>query len=222
MRHEAPIEAGRHVPERQCALTRERAPKYALLRLVVGPDGLPCVDLVGRAPGRGVYVRASRDVLTGALTDKGVRRAFRGKARPLPPGEAEAVVEETCRRLEARMLDLLALARRAGACDVGLAATLRALERDPALVVVTATDLSKGTMNKVAEAVRGRENVRNDGRAGVRWIRLGTKADIGSRLGRTDVGVLGLRRSPPTTRLGWEADRRRGLRPVEAEGEVTS
>lgn len=120
------------------------------------------------------------------------------------------------------MLDLLGLARRAGACEIGFEATLRALERDPGLVVVTATDLSEGTMNKVANAVRGRGNVRHGGRSGVRWIRLGTKADIGSRLGRTDVGVLGLRRSPPTTRLGWEADRRRGLRPVEAGGEVDS
>lgn len=202
------------LPLRQCALTRERAPKHTLLRLAVGPDGIPFVDLVGRAPGRGVYVRASREVLTGALTAKGARRAFRGRARPLAEAEAEAVVEETYRRLEHRMLDLVALARRAGACEIGLDATLRALEREPDLVLVTATDLSAGTEKKVAEAVRRR--------TGVRWIRLATKDEIGSRLGRTDVGVLGLRRSPPTTRLGWEADRRRGLRSVQAQGEVTS
>ena len=215
-----------HVPERQCAITRERAPKHALLRLAVGPDGVPFVDLMGRAPGRGVYVRSSAEVLTGALTAKGARRAFRGRARPLPLPDAEAMVLETYRRLEERMLDLLGLARRAGACEIGLDATLRALETVPGLVVVTANDLSEGSMNKVREAVHGRRGTHKgadggDGPGG-RWIRLATKAEIGSRLGRTDVGVLGLRRSPPTTRLGWEADRRRGLRPVEAEGEVTS
>ena len=38
---------------RQCAVTRARLPKEALIRLVVDPDGQVVVDLLDRAPGRG-------------------------------------------------------------------------------------------------------------------------------------------------------------------------
>ena len=43
-----------HEPMRQCVVTRERAPQRALLRLALGPSGEAYVDVLGRAPGRGV------------------------------------------------------------------------------------------------------------------------------------------------------------------------
>ena len=46
-------------------MSKERAPKETLLRLALDPDGKPFVDLLARAPGRGVYVAAEELVRSG-------------------------------------------------------------------------------------------------------------------------------------------------------------
>ena len=45
-----------HVPERTCILTREQAPRAALIRLALGPDGAVAPDIRARAPGRGAWI----------------------------------------------------------------------------------------------------------------------------------------------------------------------
>ena len=43
----------RHQPERTCIVTREVGPPDAMIRFVVGPDGVVVPDLRHRLPGRG-------------------------------------------------------------------------------------------------------------------------------------------------------------------------
>src|SRR5687767_2720275 len=113
-------------PRRWCAMTRARANKAELFRLALDPNGKPFVDLLARAPGRGVYVSPAS--LRDALQSKGLDRVFKGKAKKLSPEEIEAVVNETIRRLEARIVELVGLARRAGVAELGMDAVLRSLE----------------------------------------------------------------------------------------------
>ncbi|HET6224250.1 MAG TPA: DUF448 domain-containing protein, partial [Dongiaceae bacterium] len=57
-------------PLRRCLVTREVLPKTDLVRFVVGPDGVLVPDVAGRLPGRGLWVKAQRDVLAAAVAKR--------------------------------------------------------------------------------------------------------------------------------------------------------
>lgn len=188
-------------PERQCALTRARAPKETLLRLSLDPDGKPFVDLLARAPGRGVYVQSS--ALSRALEPKGLKAVFKGKARPLNQEEIEATVKGTARRIEDRIVELIGLARRAGALEIGIDAVLRSLEGGIAAIAVVACDASDRTVRKVEEAL---------GPAAL--VRASTKESLGHLFGRDEVGVVAVHPSKLADRISAESVRLAGLSDV--------
>lgn len=187
---------------RQCVVSRERLPKAELLRLVVGPDGSVAVDLLDRAPGRGVYVRAARDAVLKAL-GKGIGRTFKGRVRPMAPEAVHSLVEETCERLEDRLVDLVALARRAQVVAIGMDAVVDALSNPrPAEVVAHTSDVSDRSLRRVKAFAP----------PATRFVELKiSKADFGSKLGRNDVGVVAIRPSALAIRIVAEAVRRDGL-----------
>lgn len=170
-------------PTRQSAVSKRREDRSKLLRLTLGPDGQPFVDVLGRAPGRGVWVAPGE--LREALSAKGLERAFRGKARKLGPDAIEALLVEASGRLEQRLLDLVGLARRAGALAYGMDAVLGRLSgRAEGIIVLTAVDLSDRSSAKVEEAV-------GVGR-GVEWVRSSTVERLGRAIGKETVGVLAI------------------------------
>ena len=57
-------------PDRKCIATGEVQPKYGLIRFVAGPDGQIVPDVLGKLPGRGVYVAADRAALELAVKKK--------------------------------------------------------------------------------------------------------------------------------------------------------
>ena len=50
-------------PERKCIVSGESQPKVGLIRFVVGPEDMIVPDILGRLPGRGIYVGADRAAL---------------------------------------------------------------------------------------------------------------------------------------------------------------
>ena len=63
-------------PERKCIATGEIQPKEGLIRFVLGPDGQVVADVLGKLPGRGVYVTASRSALDTAVKKRLFARGF--------------------------------------------------------------------------------------------------------------------------------------------------
>ena len=53
-------------PERKCIVTGDSQPKFGLIRFVVAPDGQVVPDILGKLPGRGMYVSAERAALDAA------------------------------------------------------------------------------------------------------------------------------------------------------------
>src|ERR1700733_13639030 len=53
-------------PLRMCLVTREELPKDALVRFVVGPDHSIVADLSCNLPGRGLWVKSTREAITTA------------------------------------------------------------------------------------------------------------------------------------------------------------
>ena len=64
------------VPQRMCAVCRERHDKAELLRIVKSADGKISVDLSGKLQGRGMYICKNADCIKNAAKRRVVERAF--------------------------------------------------------------------------------------------------------------------------------------------------
>lgn len=128
----------RDEPERRCVVTRESGPKAGLLRFVIAPDGVVVPDLACKLPGRGIYVSADAATLAKAVGKGHFSRA--AKCAVTVPPDLAARVEA---QLEARVVDLVALARKAGQAVCGLEKTKAALVAGDAALLLQAADGSE-------------------------------------------------------------------------------
>ncbi|MCF7930123.1 MAG: YlxR family protein [Acholeplasmataceae bacterium] len=58
------------IPMRTCVVTKEVLPKKSLVRVAATKEGLVSVDLNGKAPGRGAYLKLSKEVINLAKKNK--------------------------------------------------------------------------------------------------------------------------------------------------------
>lgn len=125
-------------PERRCIATGARGPTEPMVRFVLGPDGAVVPDLAGRLPGRGAWVTSAREALERACAKGLFARAFRAPAR-VPP-DLVALVEAGLAR---RLMDSIALARKAGLATTGFDAVKSRLKKGPVAVLIEAADGSE-------------------------------------------------------------------------------
>ncbi len=62
------------IPMRSCVVTKEKLPKYELIRVVRTPDGNVIIDLNGKANGRGAYLKKDLEVFEKARKSKILNR----------------------------------------------------------------------------------------------------------------------------------------------------
>lgn len=125
----------REEPERRCIVTRETGPKAGLIRFVAGPDNEVVPDLAERLPGRGLWVSANAGALRRAAAKGYFARAAKSPLKA--PPDLEARVEAL---LASRVIDLIALARKAGQAVAGLEKTKAALVSGEAVLLLQAAD----------------------------------------------------------------------------------
>jgi len=131
-------------PERRCIVTGESQPKAGLIRFVVGPDAQVVPDLMGRLPGRGMYVVADRDAIAKAAT-KGLFSRAAKQVVKAPEGLAEQVEALLVRRV----IELLSLARKAGQAVTGYEKVKDWLVKGQAIALVQASDGSERGKSKL-------------------------------------------------------------------------
>jgi predicted RNA-binding protein YlxR (DUF448 family) len=131
-------------PERRCIVTGESQPKAGLIRFVVGPDAQVVPDLMGRLPGRGIYVAADRDAIAKAAT-KGLFSRAAKQVVKAPEGLAEQVEALLARRV----IELLSLARKAGQAVTGYEKVKDWLVKGQAIALVQASDGSERGKSKL-------------------------------------------------------------------------
>lgn len=121
--------------ERRCIVSRASLPRARLVRFVLAPDGSLAPDLACRLPGRGVYVTADREHLRRAVEKAVFSRAFRQRVDAAPdlPDHVE-------RALVRRVIDLIALARKAGEAVCGFQTVRETLKAGKAALLVQASD----------------------------------------------------------------------------------
>lgn len=137
-------------PERRCIVTREVQPKGGLIRFVVGPDGAIVPDLAGKLPGRGLWVAADAEALAKAAAKGHFARAAKQAVKVAPD-----LVRQVEERLARQVVDLIAMARKAGLALAGMEKTKAALVSGQAVLLIQAADGS----------VRGRSALRPPGDA---------------------------------------------------------
>lgn len=185
---------GRAEPERRCLVTGESGPKQGLVRFAVGPDGVIVPDILGRLPGRGMYVTADRATLEAARTGHFARGA---KAQVTVPEGLTDTVEDLLAR---RVTELVAMARKAGAAVAGYEKVKDWLSSRRIRCLLQASDGSE----------RGKEKLWTP--EGARYFDCLTGAELGLAFGRQTVVHAALTSGGLADRVVEEAARLKGLR----------
>ena len=67
------------IPMRSCLITKEKLPKKELIRIVRTPEGTVIIDEVGKANGRGAYLKKDIEVINKAKNNKVLERVLEVK-----------------------------------------------------------------------------------------------------------------------------------------------
>lgn len=181
-------------PERKCIVTGDVQPKSGLIRFVIGPDGQVVPDILGKLPGRGIYVTAEKAVIETA------KRGQFARAAKTPVTVPEGLAAEVERQQARRVVDLIALARKAGLAIAGFEKVKSALAGDHVRVLLQASDGSERGKSKLWTPT------------GARYYGCLTSDELGLAFGRQSVIHGALAAGGLSDRVVEEAAKLRGLR----------
>lgn len=183
--------------ERKCIATGEVQPKEGLIRFVVGPDAQIVPDVLEKLPGRGIWVSANKDALETAIK-KGLF-ARGAKQAVQVPDDLLAQVEQ---QLAARVINMIALARKSGAAVCGFEKVKGMLADGRAKVLLQASDGSE----------RGKTKLWTP--EGARYFGVLTASELGLAFGRQSVIHSALSAGGLATRVVEEASKLKGVRDI--------
>ena len=170
-------------------------PKAGLIRFVVGPDNQVVPDVLGKLPGRGMYVTADRAVLEEARKGQFSRSAKQAVTVP------DDLADEVERQMARRVVDLIALTRKSGRAVCGFEKVKGWLAGGERVrVLVQASDGSE----------RGKTKLWTP--EGARYFGCLTSAELGLAFGRQSVIHGALATGGLSNRVVEEATKLRGLR----------
>lgn len=185
-------------PERKCIATGEVQPKYGLIRFVAGPEGQVVPDVLGKLPGRGVYVAADRSAIDRAVAKKLFARGLK-KPVQVPDG----LVDEVERQLVRRVVTLISLARKSGDAVAGYEKVKDWLIKEEAQVLIQAVDGSGRGKSKLSTPHFG---------SYIGWL---TADELGMAFGRQTVIHAALASGGLSKRVVEEAQRLLGMRELD-------
>ncbi|KFE35064.1 RNA-binding protein [Thioclava atlantica] len=181
--------------ERRCIVTGDVQPKAGLIRFVLGPDGLIYPDVVGKLPGRGIWVTADRGTIETAM-----KKGLFARGAKAPAKTPENLVEMVEQALAARVVELISLERKAGKAVVGFEKVKGWLAEGRAKVLLQASDGSDRGKGKLWTPEGGR------------WFGCLTSQELGLAFGRDRAIHGALAAGGLTPRVIEDASRLAGLR----------
>ncbi|ABF65643.1 protein of unknown function DUF448 [Ruegeria sp. TM1040] len=188
-------------PERKCLATGETQPKAGLVRFVLGPDNQVYPDVMGKLPGRGVYISATRSALEQAVKKKLFARGFKAQV-----AVRDDLADEVERQVLRRTVDLIRLARKSGDAVGGYEKVKDWLDKEEARVLIQASDGSGRGKSKLSTPHRGK------------YIGCMTADELGMAFGRETVIHAALASGGLSQRVVEEAQRLQGLREMGGIG----
>ncbi len=188
-------------PDRKCIATGEVRPKFDLIRFVAGPQGQVVPDVLGKLPGRGVYVTAERAALEQAVTKNLFARGLKTHAQ-VP----DTLVDEVHRQLTRRVIDLISLARKSGRAVAGYEKVKDILAKKETEILIQASNGSERGKSKLSTPHFGT------------YIGFLTADELGMAFGRETVIHAALASGGLTKRVVEEANRLKGVRHLDDGG----
>ena len=185
-------------PDRKCIATGEVQPKHGLIRFVAGPGNEVVPDILGKLPGRGIWVAADRDAL-----DLAVRKRLFSRGAKAQVTVPEGLVAEVERQLAHRVVELISLQRKAGKAVAGYEKVKSWLQMEEAEVLIQASDGSGRGKSKLSTPHFGTY---------IGWL---TADELGLAFGRQTVIHGALASGGLTQRVVEEAQRLKGVRKNE-------
>ena len=182
-------------PDRKCIATGEVRPAEGMIRFVVGADNQIVPDLLGKLPGRGIWVTADRAALEKAAAKNLFARAAKQPVQ-VPEGLADFVEAQ----LALRVTNLISLARKGGGAVCGYEKVKDWLQKEEASVLIQASDGSERGKSKLSTPYGGDF---------IGWL---TADELGRAFGRQTVIHAALGDGGLPQRVVEEAARLKGLR----------
>lgn len=156
-----------HEPERRCIISGDRAPKGALIRLALSPEGEVAPDVRARAPGRGAWIGVDRAEFEAAIAKGKVKgalaRAFKTNEINVP----EDLAARTEAALERATLDRLGLEARAGTLVTGSDRIEDAARKGQVELLLHASDAGADGNRKLDQAWRVGSDAEGSAQAGL-------------------------------------------------------
>lgn len=184
-------------PTRKCIVSGEAIETYAMIRFVVGPDNTVVPDILGKLPGRGIWVTSTKDALETAVK-KGLFARSAKQAVTVPDNLVEVVEEQLAQRL----IGLIALARKSGEAVSGYEKVKSWLGQDVAEILIQSSDGSARGKSKLSTPQHGTY---------IGWL---TADELGLAFGRQTTIHAALGAGGLAPRVVEEAARLKGLRMV--------
>jgi len=182
-----------------------------MIRFVLGPDGTVFPDVLGKLPGRGVWVSAAREDLQIAIEKGGFKRGFKGNAAI--PDNLSAQVEAGLKR---HTLSLIGMAKKSGKLFIGFDQVMVAARTDVLGWRIEAADGAEGSRGKIRTLSKA--VAREVELALPRVIGCFSSTELGAVVGREAIIHCAVPHGRIAKSLGVSAKRLRGFVSLVPEG----
>jgi predicted RNA-binding protein YlxR (DUF448 family)/ribosomal protein L30E len=187
-------------PQRSCLSCRTVRDRDQLLRFVLSPLGEVVPDIESKLPGRGAYTCIIQDCLRAAIKQRQFSRAYK---RDVVSVTADEMVDQVSGNMSGRILGYIGLANRAGKVVSGGSLVSDAIRSSnkPGLVL-----LAKDVSEAIGEKIEMLAAVSH-----VDCVRILTKDDFGSILGKAPRSAVAVKASGFVAQLKHEIERYRNF-----------
>jgi predicted RNA-binding protein YlxR (DUF448 family) len=190
-------------------LSGEKAPKEALIRLAIGPDGTVAPDVRAKAGGRGAWIGVDRVALETAIAKgklkNALARTFKTASIIIPDDLPQRIQDA----LERAALDRLGLEARAGTLVTGAERIAEAARKGTVGLLIHARDAAADGTRKLDQALRvGLEAEGSDVRG---LVIPASRAILSMALGRENVVHIALIAPAAAARVSSAVSRWRGF-----------
>lgn len=197
--------------ERKCVARNEVRDPADMIRFVQGPENMVYPDILGKLPGRGVWVSATREDLDLALKKGGFKRGFKGNVT-IPDDLAERVEAG----LRKHTLSLIGMAKKSGKLFIGFDQVMVAARTDALGWRIEASDGAEGSRGKIRTLSKA--VAREVELALPRVIGCFDSTELGAVVGRDALTHCAVPHGRIAKSLGQSAKRLGGFVPLVPEG----
>ncbi len=197
--------------ERKCVSRNDVRDPAEMIRFVLGPENTVYPDILGKLPGRGVWVSATRDDLKTAIQKGGFKRGFKGNVNV--PEDLTAKVEAGLRK---HSLSLIGMAKKSGKLFIGFDQVMAAARTDALGWRIEASDGAEGSRGKIrtlSKAVAHEVELKLP-----RVIGCFHSTELGAVVGREAITHCAVPHGRIAKSLGISARRLGGFVPLVPEG----